>query len=401
MGKIGSAIVGLLLDAGHEVVGVETDLKHLALLQENIILPEPGVSDLLSESNARLRLVNSGEMLLRDCDVIVIIVPTPSLPTGAFSNQALFDAIESLGPELSLSEKRQTVVIASTVMPETCALELVPLLKKSSGKDPYSGEIGLVYSPQFIALGNVIRNLRLPDFVLVGESEPWAGDMFIELWESVLHNKAPFLKMSLASAEITKLAVNTFVTTKISFANMVGSICDNIEGADRAHVLKAVGADSRIGSSYLAAGLGYGGPCFPRDNRALAQAASARGISASIALATDEINSFQVSRVLSKITDLTDQSDRILMIGMAYKPGTPVIEASQAVQIASELSAVRRVAVTDAFATAEELIAKGLDWTPYDSIDLASFDRIVLCHPRDGLDLGNIELSGKIIDLWS
>jgi UDPglucose 6-dehydrogenase len=132
--------------------------------------------------------------------------------------------------------------------------------------------------------------------------------------------------------------VNTYVTTKISYANMLADICDRLPGADVDTVTRALGADTRIGGKYLKGAMGYGGPCFPRDNVAFGKLAAKIGARADIALAADAINHHQVGRVTSLVKTHLDSSREVAVLGMAYKPDTPVVEESQGVMIARDLS---------------------------------------------------------------
>ena len=144
--------------------------------------------------------------------------------------------------------------------------------------------------------------------------------------------------MNLVNAELTKITVNTFITTKISFVNMVSELCDHLPGADVDEVAGAVGLDSRIGKKYFKGGLGYGGPCFPRDNIAFTSLAKTFNVDATIALATDQINERQVDRLLSKIKRLTSGRKFIGILGLTYKCDTPVTECSQSIMVANRLA---------------------------------------------------------------
>jgi UDPglucose 6-dehydrogenase len=146
--------------------------------------------------------------------------------------------------------------------------------------------------------------------------------------------------MAWVNAEIAKIAVNTFVTTKISYANMLAELCEHMPGGDVDVVTGAIGIDRRIGHAYLRGAVGYGGPCFPRDNAALAAAAAQVGARADIAAATEAINRRQVDRVVGVVrTHATPRRHRIGVLGLSYKPDTPVVEESQGVMVANRLAA--------------------------------------------------------------
>jgi UDPglucose 6-dehydrogenase len=242
------------------------------------------------------------------------------------------------------------VNITSTVMPGSTGGEIRAALEVSSGRRV--GEtVGLTYNPEFIALGSVVRDLLHPDMLLIGESDPRAGDVLEAAYRVTLDPLPPVRRMNWVNAELAKIAVNTFVTTKISYANMLAEICEHLPGADVDVVTRALGEDSRIGSKYLRGALGYGGPCFPRDNIAFAGLARRLGSSAEIAEATDTINRRQVDRVVALVRRLGGPGCPVAVLGLAYKPQTPVVEESQGVMIARCLAqAGHAVAAADPLA---------------------------------------------------
>jgi UDPglucose 6-dehydrogenase len=198
-------------------------------------------------------------------------------------------------------------------------------------------DIGLCYNPEFIALGDVVKGLLKPDFILIGESDPRAGELLSSLYHRVVGPTVPISRMSFVNAELTKISVNTYVTMKISFANMLVEICDHLEGADVSIVADAVGRDTRVGKKYLRPAVGYGGPCFPRDTVAFSQVAHLVGSTADLALSTDTINRRQVTRLTEMVSELIPPGKTVAILGMSYKPSTPVIEESQGVMLAKSL----------------------------------------------------------------
>src|SRR5207253_5277639 len=142
----------------------------------------------------------------------------------------------------------------------------------------------------FIALGTVIRDFYHPDFLLIGESDPRSGELLSALYKHVCKNSPAIARMNFINAEITKLAVNTYITTKISYANMIARLCEKLPEADANVVTNALGLDTRIGPRYLRGTVSYGGPCFPRDNRALAALAARAGAPSGLPEATDAFN---------------------------------------------------------------------------------------------------------------
>ena len=179
-------------------------------------------------------------------------------------------------------------VITSTVSPGTREENIIPLIEAMSGKK-LSIDFGVCYTPEFVALGSVINDSLNPDMVLIGESDRRAGDGVEHIYAQVCENKPYIARMSIISAEVMKLSLNSYVTMKISFANTLASLCERIPGADVDAITNALGADKRISPYYLKGGLSFGGPCFPRDNRLLAYTARQAGLEAPLAEASDRV----------------------------------------------------------------------------------------------------------------
>jgi UDPglucose 6-dehydrogenase len=172
---------------------------------------------------------------------------------------------------------------------------------------------------------------------LIGESDAKAGALVESVYEAVCENAPPVRRMNFVNAELTKISVNTYVTTKISYANMLADICDRLPEADVDVVAEALGSDTRIGRKYLRGATGFGGPCFPRDNVAFATLAARLGARADIAVATHDLNKYQIDRLEAAVTSRASKGAAVAVLGMAYKPDTPVIEESQGVMLARRL----------------------------------------------------------------
>jgi UDPglucose 6-dehydrogenase len=218
-------------------------------------------------------------------------------------------------------------------MPGSSQAKIRPALERASGRRVGEG-LGLCYSPEFIALGNVIRDMLEPDMVLIGESDARAGDVLERLYAGVCENDPPFRRMSLVNAELTKIAVNTYVTMKISYANALADMCERLPGADVDVVTDALGLDTRIGPKYLRGAIAYGGPCFPRDNKAFAVLARDLGTEPLLAEATDSVNVAQTDRLARVVQSRLEPGDSVGILGLAYKPDTGVVDESPGVALA-------------------------------------------------------------------
>jgi UDPglucose 6-dehydrogenase len=247
------------------------------------------------------------------------------------------DTAREIGNALRDKDDYHLVVVTSTVMPGTTQDEVIPLLEELSGKK-CGVDFGVCYNPEFIALGSVIRDMLNPDAILIGESDERAGDMLERIYRQLCDNDPPVSRMNLVNAELTKLSVNTFVTTKITFANLVARLCERLPGGDVDVVTAALGLDSRIGRKYLTGAVGYGGPCFPRDNRALSWFAQSLGMPATLPEATDAANDEQIPMLSSLVQGLLSPGGSVAILGLSYKPDTDVVEWSQGILLAEELA---------------------------------------------------------------
>jgi UDPglucose 6-dehydrogenase len=338
LGKLGLCLAAVMAEAGLSVWGVDLDSRRVESVNAHISpIVEPGLQECLSRLGTRLRATTDISVAVKSTHATFIVVPTPSKPDGGFSLDYVLSAIESIGEGVRSKSGYHLVVVTSTVMPGSMGGQLRESLARSSGKE-IPAQMGLCYNPEFIALGDVLRGLRQPDFILIGESDPRAGDLLEEIQRKVVGASTRITRMNYQNAEVAKIAVNSYVTMKISFANSLAEICERMKGLDVDTVTGAIGLDSRIGTAYLRGGLGFGGPCFPRDNLAFARLAEDLGAQALLARATQQVNDHQVKRVVSivKSSGLLPPA-RISVLGLTYKPDTPVTEASQSLQLAQML----------------------------------------------------------------
>jgi UDPglucose 6-dehydrogenase len=359
LGKLGAPLAAVLASKGNQVRGIDVNPEAVRLLNEGIApVEEPGLQDLVSASRDRLSATTE-LAAAAEADVTILLVPTPSDDRGAFSNEHVLAAVDEVGRSLRGRDDYHVVVVASTVMPGTCDAEIRPALESASGRRV--GEtLGLCYSPEFIALGSVIRDMLEPDMVLIGESDARAGDVLERLYADVCENDPPFRRISLVNAELTKIAVNTYVTMKISYANALADMCERLPGADVEAVTEALGLDTRIGAKYLRGAISYGGPCFPRDNKAFGVFARDLGAEPLLAEATDAVNVAQTDRLARVVQSRLKAGNAVGILGLAYKPDTGVIEESPGVALARLLgNAGYEVRVYDPIATEAALDALG------------------------------------------
>lgn len=352
LGKLGLSMAVAFAKRGFAVVGVDCNAATVAAVNSGRSpIRETGVQDLLTRFGRRIKATTSVEDAVHGSDATFIIVATPSGKDGFFSNDQLLPAVEQVGLALKTKDPYHVVSVTCTVMPGTTMGVVRSLLERRSGK--HCGKhFGLIYNPEFIALGSVVRDFLNPDFVLVGESDARTGAIVERFYARLCENAAPVARMKPTEAELAKISLNCYCTTKIAFANMLAELAERIPGADAGVITRAIGLDSRIGRRYLAPGLGFGGPCFPRDNVAFRAFARRIGVDVPIPEAVHGSNRRQPERVVERVLGMLPRGGRIAVLGLAYKPHTAVVDESQALAIAATLAVKRRfdVAVYDPMA---------------------------------------------------
>ncbi len=333
LGKLGSPLAAVLADKGHTVVGVDVNRAFVEALRDGRApVRETGLDELIEKNRARLEATFDCEEAVRRTDLSFVVVPTPSKADGSFSLEYALAASREIGRALRTKDGFHVVAMTSTVMPGATGGPIRACLEEVSGK-VCGRDFGLCYNPEFIALGSVIRDMMHPDFILIGESDPRSGEILANLYGDSW-GSPPVRRMSFINAELTKIAVNTFVTTKITYANMLARLCEQLPGADCDVVTDALGMDTRIGKKYLKGALGFGGPCFPRDNVAFNALARQSGVQALLAEATDRFNREQVTWLGERMLRKLPAGGRVGILGLAYKPNTTVVEESQGIAFA-------------------------------------------------------------------
>ncbi len=326
----------MLAKAGHTVSGIDLSSKRINDISNLNIEPEPKVSDYLSEVlNRGLKVYSNFTDSLAHSEVSFLIVPTPSNEEGKFINDYLEAAIEEI--IINIKSKKHLICIVSTVMPGTCDYFLDDFIP--SRLNGSNTKFQIAYSPEFVALGTVVDNMQTPDMILIGTNDEFTGKTLEPILKSIVINNPEVKKMSLASSELAKISVNTFVTAKISYANMIAELAEKIPGANKYDILNALGADTRIGTKYLKPGLGFGGPCFPRDNKAFSKIGDSLNIDTELAKATQTINLRQPEITAMRINSkFLKHYSELTFLGLSYKPGSFVTEESQAIMLIKKLS---------------------------------------------------------------
>lgn len=348
IGRLGLCVALSLEKAGHNVVGVDISPEYVAKLNnKNFFSSEPQVEEYLRKSKNFRATSDLSEGLAFSDFYFINVCTTRGEDAYDFSQlEALLVAIN----ERKVSNKN--IVINSTLFPGYINDQALPLLKNCQG-------ITVSYNAPFIAQGDIINGYTKPDMVLIGQANQKMGDILEEIYRDMCPNNPFIARMSVESAEITKLALNCYITMKIAFANLVGDIADSTPNADKVAILNAVGNDTRVGLKYLRSGYGFGGPCFPRDNRGLGRFARSKGIEPVLFEATDNANKQHAEFMAKQFLD--ENREEYVFEDVSYKPNSPVkiLEESQKLAVAKKIAqAGKKVIIVDCKAIIDQLKAQ-------------------------------------------
>jgi UDPglucose 6-dehydrogenase len=337
LGKLGACIAATLAQRGFTTVGIDIDPEKVRKVNEGLPpVDEPLLAETITAGRARLRATQDYREAVAT-DVTFFIPPSPSLPDGSFSNEFLLRAMQPVAAAVREKGKKGHIFVCSTTTtPGAVDTVLIPMLERETG-GACGRDFGMCYNPEFIALGNVVKGLLEPDMVLIGESDPDSGAALEGLYQRYNSNSPRIARMSIISAELTKISVNSYITMKISFTNQLRMIAEQFPKANIHNILEAIGSDSRIGPKYLRAGLSYGGPCFPRDNRLLAYTARQLGLEAPLAEASDRVNQRTNLDLFEKVQRQVSKSDTVAVLGLSYKPDTYITEEAAGLYLAQQL----------------------------------------------------------------
>ena len=341
VGRLGLCWALVLEKAGYNVVGCDIVDEYVRALNEKTFTSsEPHVDEYLCAST-NFRATTSLKDAVSHGDIIFVNVRTDSDVTGKYDHSQVDSVIDGLW-DLGEQPEAKHLVIATNVNPGCCDA-LATLL----GPLNYS----VSFSPEYVPQGRIIEWNENPEMVVIGEASEEMGDELQRVIEAIGKNNAPVFRMDRLSAEISKLALNCYLTMKISYANSIGDLALRA-GANAEKILGAIAGDSRIGGKYLSYGFGYGGPCFPRDNKALIHYADTVGASVPLNAAADIVNTEHLAFQTSHFIETVDKDTLVIFDGnsnefnfnegkfgsVAYKTGTVILEESQQLFFAIQLA---------------------------------------------------------------
>lgn len=338
IGRLGLGVALLLENAGHEVLGVDISEDYVnSINNKTLQTKEPKYNVLLTNSKNLIATTNLKQGL-NFSDIIIIMVQTPNSGGEKFYDHNILSNVLIKINEHKVENKH--IVIGCTVMPkyiDTIGTMLISDCKNTT----------LSYNPEFIAQGDIINGLKRPDMVLIGTHSKELELSLTNIYKSVVENNPKFCIVTPLEAEITKISINGYITTKISYANMISDLCDNLN-VDKSSVLDAIGSDCRIGNKYFNPGYSFGGPCFPRDTKALALCMSQNNINNSILVATSHYNDVHSDFLTQKL--LLENKEDYTFQDICYKANSkvPIIDESAKLKIAKNLvEKGKRVTIKD------------------------------------------------------
>ena len=329
LGKLGLPFSFFLSSKNLKVLGFDINKKIDDEIRTNKINIEPKLNEYIRKYKNNFKFEKEIKNLIHQTDITFLVLPTPSLKNGSFSNDYIMRFLKIICPYLkSKKKKNHLIVITSTVSPGSCEEVFIPYLKKKGLKNNF--DFSLIYNPHFIAQGTTIYNLENPDLLLLGSDSDKAYKIIKKFYMKIYNYKI-FKKTSLREGEISKIAINSFITSKISFANYISELCEKSKNTDAEKVLDVVGEDKRINHKYLKIGTKFSGPCFPRDNKALSHYSKKQKILSIIPDKNDSINKIQTKRLMKILKNVigNNKNKKIGICGFTYKKDTNIVKDSQ------------------------------------------------------------------------
>ncbi len=351
LGRLGAPIAGVFASRGFEVHGYDPVPEAVAGVRERRSLHyEPGLEDLLARWGDQIHTTSHLPEAVEASDVSFLVVPTPTRPDGSFSLEHVLQTTHEIGEVLAHKDGYHLVVLTSTVMPGSTDRRVRAALEESSGKK-VGEDLGLCYSAVFVTMGHVIEDILHPSMALVGECDERSGRMLEAIYRSVCENDPPIARMSAFNAELTKLAMNVLVATKISIANLLARICELMPGGDVDVVTSAMQLDPRVGEGALCGAIAYGGPFLARDNQAFGTLMRRLDVARELEGTLGKFNRAQVPWLADFVQERLVDGGCVGVLGLSYKPDTDVIEASPGIYLC------RRLAEQDIPLTAHDPVA--------------------------------------------
>ena len=332
-GYVGLVVGACLAETGNHVTGADIDEEKIRGLQDgHVPIYEPGLDDLVARNveQGRLRFTTDIAAAVRESDVLFIAVGTPPDEDGSADLQHVLDVARIIGQNL----REGAVVITKSTVPVGTARRVRAEIEAHTDRTFH-----VCSNPEFLKEGAAVDDFMRPDRVVCGIEDDRVRPILDELYEPFVRTGNPLIYMDIASAELTKYAANAMLAARISFMNQIAALCE-AAGADVSKVRGGMGSDPRIGQSFLFAGAGYGGSCFPKDVRALIQTADELGVDLSIVKAVHQANEEQKKLLASKVKAVLGEDlagRQITVWGLSFKPETDDVREAPAIDLIEEL----------------------------------------------------------------
>jgi len=329
-GRVGLVVAACLAKLGNKVVVVDIDEERVRKINSRASpVYEAGLDEILSQVAIEAA---TDYAKIKASDIVFICVDTPSREDGSISLESVTQAARQTATILRDAKDYQVIAVKSTVVPGTTQEVILPILE-SSGKRA-GLDFGVCMTPEFLREGKGVHDFMNPARIIVGEYDRRSGDMVSNLYQGF---DVPIVRVDLKTAEMIKYASNAFLATKISFINEIGNICKQI-GIDTYEVARGMGLDERIGSKFLNAGIGFGGPCLPKDLKALIARAGQIGYEPKILEQVLDLNEKQALRMIELLKrHVTLENSSIGVLGLSYRPDTDDARHSRAITLVNIL----------------------------------------------------------------
>lgn len=335
-GYVGSVSAACFAELGHEVICIDVDEEKVKLINAGKApIWEEGLDELLQKHSQKSLIATSDyEYAVANSDLSFICVGTPSGEDGSIDLAIVKAASASLGAAIGKKDGYHVVVVKSTVVPETTEKVVLPIVEEFSGKKA-GRDFGVAMNPEFLREGKAVYDFMHPDKIVVGAIDERSGFAVAELYRGL---DCEVTRTNPRTAEMIKYVNNSFLATKISFANEVGNICKQL-GIDTYEVMDAVGTDFRIERRFLNCGAGFGGSCFPKDVRALIGKAKGMGYEPQLLDSVVAVNERQPLRMVELLQRKLGHINgkRIAVLGLAFKNDTDDIRESRSIPVIAEL----------------------------------------------------------------
>jgi UDPglucose 6-dehydrogenase len=338
---IGTGYVGLITgvcfaELGNSVTCVDVIQEKVDMINRaEAPIFEEGLDALLKKNIGKnLKATMDLEDAVLNSDVTFICVGTPDAPGGGIDLKYIKSAAEGIGKALAKKGCYHVVVDKSTVVPGTTDSVILPILEKESGKKA-GVDFGVGMNPEFLREGKAIEDFMKPDRIVIGVLDEDTEDVLVELYGDI---ECEQVATDLRTAEMIKYAANAFLATKISFINEIANICEGL-GTDVVDVAEGIGMDHRISPKFLNAGIGYGGSCFPKDVKAIADMGRKQGYEPILLDSVMQVNKNQANHAIGILKEKLGgfEGKKVAVVGLAFKPGTDDLREGPALRVIEEL----------------------------------------------------------------